>query len=267
MNKNITILVILLSIIISFGCKKETAIKGIVNTVIGSVTIKKDEESHQAKAGDSVVAGMTIETAAKSITYISFKENVIALTENSILTIEKLNSNAMARTEQAEFNLTNGEIFCKIGKKSTKGDSYKIKTPTTVAAVRGTEFGVFEKNGESTVACLSGKVEAANTTLEDEPQFVEISANQETQIVAGKPLEVKPISEANKRRMQNVFDNINKKQRIYISETNDSLWKISQKFYNDASLWNLIYTANKEQITNPNLIFPGQQLIIPNIND
>lgn len=43
----------------------------------------------------------------------------------------------------------------------------------------------------------------------------------------------------------------------------DCLWRISQKVYNDASLWPLIYVANREQIKNPDLIFPGQKFKIP----
>lgn len=43
----------------------------------------------------------------------------------------------------------------------------------------------------------------------------------------------------------------------------DCLWRISQKVYKDASLWPLIYVANREQIKNPDLIFPGQKFKIP----
>jgi nucleoid-associated protein YgaU len=43
----------------------------------------------------------------------------------------------------------------------------------------------------------------------------------------------------------------------------DCLWKISKKVYNDSSYWPAIYIANKDQIKNPDLIFPGQKLVIP----
>ncbi|MCL1865509.1 MAG: LysM peptidoglycan-binding domain-containing protein [Spirochaetes bacterium] len=43
----------------------------------------------------------------------------------------------------------------------------------------------------------------------------------------------------------------------------DCLWKISLKVYKDASFWPAIFIANKDQIKNPDLIFPGQRLIIP----
>ncbi|MGC4378406.1 LysM peptidoglycan-binding domain-containing protein [Fictibacillus sp. Mic-4] len=44
----------------------------------------------------------------------------------------------------------------------------------------------------------------------------------------------------------------------------DCLWKISKKFYGKGSLWRKIYNANKKVIgKNPNLIYPGQKLVIP----
>ena len=259
MNKNITILLLLMSMIISFACKKESAIKGIVNSMMGSVTIKEGDKSHQAKVGDSIIAGMTIETGAKSIAYIHFDENVIVLTEKTILSVEKTELNISANTAQADFNLMSGNVFSKITKSITRDYSSQIKTPTTVVAVRGTEFAVFEKDGVSTVACLSGKVEAANTTLGDDPKFIEIPANKEARIASEKPLAIKPLSKENKKRMKNIFDNIGStnskiEKGIYISSGNDTLWKISERCYNDASLWPLIYMENKDSIKNPNLI-------------
>jgi nucleoid-associated protein YgaU len=44
----------------------------------------------------------------------------------------------------------------------------------------------------------------------------------------------------------------------------DSLWKIAKRFYGEGSKWRKIYDANKKVIgKNPNLIYPGQKLVIP----
>jgi nucleoid-associated protein YgaU len=43
----------------------------------------------------------------------------------------------------------------------------------------------------------------------------------------------------------------------------DCLWRISLQVYNDAKLWPLIYIANRDKIKDPDLIFPGQKLVIP----
>jgi nucleoid-associated protein YgaU len=43
----------------------------------------------------------------------------------------------------------------------------------------------------------------------------------------------------------------------------DSLSKIAKRFYGDAQQWRKIYEANKDQIKNPDLIYPGQTFKIP----
>lgn len=43
----------------------------------------------------------------------------------------------------------------------------------------------------------------------------------------------------------------------------DCLWRIALTVYKDAAYWPAIYLANKDQIKDPDLIFPGQKFIIP----
>lgn len=45
----------------------------------------------------------------------------------------------------------------------------------------------------------------------------------------------------------------------------DSLWKIAQQTYGDGHLYTLLYEANRDQIEDPDLIFPGQALKLPPI--
>jgi nucleoid-associated protein YgaU len=43
----------------------------------------------------------------------------------------------------------------------------------------------------------------------------------------------------------------------------DSLSKIAKRIWGDASLWPTIYDANRATIKDPDLIHPGQVLVIP----
>lgn len=52
-------------------------------------------------------------------------------------------------------------------------------------------------------------------------------------------------------------------QRTYTVVSGDSLGKISQKLYGDWAQWKRIYEANRDQISNPDLIYPGQTFVIP----
>ena len=51
--------------------------------------------------------------------------------------------------------------------------------------------------------------------------------------------------------------------RTYTVKSGDSLSKIAQREYGEASQWKKIYEANRDTIKNPDLIHPGQVLKLP----
>jgi nucleoid-associated protein YgaU len=51
--------------------------------------------------------------------------------------------------------------------------------------------------------------------------------------------------------------------QTYVVQSGDSLSKIAERFYGDASLYNKIFEANRDILKDPNKIFPGQKLRIP----
>ena len=52
--------------------------------------------------------------------------------------------------------------------------------------------------------------------------------------------------------------------RTYTVKSGDCLWRIAQKFLGRGSRYTEIYNLNRDKISNPNLIYPGQVLRIPN---
>jgi len=52
-------------------------------------------------------------------------------------------------------------------------------------------------------------------------------------------------------------------EQSYTVVAGDSLSKIAKRFYGDANKWPRIHEANRDQIKNPDLIYPGQKLRIP----
>src|SRR5438876_7534906 len=49
----------------------------------------------------------------------------------------------------------------------------------------------------------------------------------------------------------------------YTVASGDTLSAIAQQWYGNGTLWSRIFEANRNQIANPNVIFPGQVLRIP----
>ena len=45
----------------------------------------------------------------------------------------------------------------------------------------------------------------------------------------------------------------------------ESLWIIADENMGDGGLWPALYRANRDQIQNPKILYPGQELAIPNI--
>ena len=51
--------------------------------------------------------------------------------------------------------------------------------------------------------------------------------------------------------------------RTYTVQAGDSLSKISKQFYGSANEYMKIFNANRDQLSNPDQIQPGQRLVIP----
>jgi nucleoid-associated protein YgaU len=52
-------------------------------------------------------------------------------------------------------------------------------------------------------------------------------------------------------------------ENTYTVKSGDSLSAIAKREYGDAGQWRRIFEANRDQIDNPDLIRPGQELKIP----
>jgi nucleoid-associated protein YgaU len=56
-----------------------------------------------------------------------------------------------------------------------------------------------------------------------------------------------------------------KKNTTYKVKKGDCLWNIAKKIYGNGAMYTKIYEANRDKITNPNLIYPDQVLTIPSV--
>jgi len=51
--------------------------------------------------------------------------------------------------------------------------------------------------------------------------------------------------------------------KTYTVKSGDCLWNIAKRYYGNGALYTKIYNANRDKISNPNLIYPGQTFVIP----
>ena len=55
--------------------------------------------------------------------------------------------------------------------------------------------------------------------------------------------------------------------RTYTVESGDTLWKIAEEMYGNGTKYMVIFEANKDLLENPDRIFPGQKLVIPDLGE
>ncbi|MBT8047969.1 MAG: LysM peptidoglycan-binding domain-containing protein [Xanthomonadales bacterium] len=53
--------------------------------------------------------------------------------------------------------------------------------------------------------------------------------------------------------------------KTYTVQSGDTLWKISEEIYGNGSKYMKIFEANTDLLENPDRIFPGQKLVIPEL--
>lgn len=54
--------------------------------------------------------------------------------------------------------------------------------------------------------------------------------------------------------------------RNVVVQPGNSLWRLARRTYGDGMLYTTIYTANREQIRDPDMIYPGQIFALPQVN-
>jgi len=62
-----------------------------------------------------------------------------------------------------------------------------------------------------------------------------------------------------------VLDPLTSERRVVVQPGN-SLWRISRRLYGKGVRNSVIYQANKNQIRDPDLIYPGQIFVVPSTN-
>ena len=158
----ITIAILAAAAILS-GCKlsKPQETGGIVTLKLGSVRIQKEGgQTAEAQVKDQVGPGDIILTAKNSTVVVQFANNFILQVEES--SALKVRSDT---GDNRDMFVQDGQVLAKLVK--TGKTTASISTPTSVAAVRGTQFSVNYREGKTQVAVAEGTVAVKAVRAED----------------------------------------------------------------------------------------------------
>ncbi len=93
-----------------------------------------------------------------------------------------------------------------------------------------------------------------------------VSRVQDNLILGAPPVEVAEVEQAVAAAAEAEADKPGEasfESRTYTVQSGDSLGKIAQEFYGKASAYQKIFEANQPMLSDPNKIYPGQVLRIP----
>ena len=142
--------------IIMQNCKKSVSnLNGVVSFLRGSASIEKNGTTTPVKSGQPVTEGDTIVTAENSTAIVDFGTAAsIEVQSNSRFHISKTGNDLEFFQEKGNTWLSSNKLL--------KDQSVSLKTPTTVAGVRGTKFYTY-RFGDIVGTChCEGQVEMTN---------------------------------------------------------------------------------------------------------
>lgn len=158
---------ILLALFGGFGLLAEGD-KAFVKMVTGNAEIKSPGGDWRKLNAQSIIQDSDeIRTADKSSVIVIYKSTEIRLAEKTSAKIASM----LDKTKPIQIDLKKGFGWFHVNDAKVRG--FKVVTPTSVAAVRGTKFAVGQDD-EGSVSCVcEGKVDTSQVGSEDEITTVE----------------------------------------------------------------------------------------------
>jgi nucleoid-associated protein YgaU len=127
----------------------------------------------------------------------------------------------------------------------------------------GKEADEIKKN---LTAAFGDKIENLTVTFDDGTVTLRgtadsVATREKAVLIAGNIKNVEKVDDQLGVKVQVV----EKAPVFYTIEKGDSLSKIAKAKYGDAMKWKALFEANEEVIENPDLIYPGQRIRIPEL--
>ena len=117
---------------------------GVIKVSRGFVQVEREGKSVPASVGMAMRASDTLRTGPDGAAGVTFTDNsLISVGPNTVFSIDKYRFDSTTHAGEFEGSLRKGKLAAVSGKMVRQTpESMKIRTPSSVMAVRGTEFVV-----------------------------------------------------------------------------------------------------------------------------
>lgn len=141
-REHMRVLLVVCACLLSAGTALAQNVAGIVKKSQGNVLIQREGKSIPAPVGTRVLAGDVLRTSDASSTGVMLKDETrISLGPNSQVTLDKYGFNANTNSGSMFLSVFKGTLMMITGLiVKSSPSAVVVKTPTSTAGVRGTQF-------------------------------------------------------------------------------------------------------------------------------
>ena len=152
-----------------------------------------DGQKVEMKVGATLMEGAQIETGVNGFLTMSLPDaSRISLPSNSRVKFNKLRMARFTKSPRTELMLVHGHVESRVSPLDTNKGSYEVRTPTSVAGVRGTQFRVGTDGETTTNEVVAGKVAVGNGKAGSEVMLDAGKGNVVTSKGVGQPVDLLP---------------------------------------------------------------------------
>lgn len=127
-----------------------------------------DGSSGLLNVGSRIVEGMKIQTGVNSFLTISLPDQSrISLPSNSGMQLTKLRRSLYTGSPRVEVTLLRGRVVSRVSPLDTNKGRFEVRTPLSVAGVRGTNFRVGYDGTKTSTEVLDGHVASSSTRTQE----------------------------------------------------------------------------------------------------
>jgi phage tail protein X len=168
--------------------------KGVVTYLEGQVQVKRAAEVQWSPVHPNMILSQNDQIRVLSQSraeLILDNQSVLRLSENTLLTLQKMEEERAAQKETARMEISLGRLWVRVTKLFNPASRYEVKTPTAIAGVQGTTYQVRVIDGKETnIQVFEGAVNVYNPFPKAGPGTPERPGQVERPMEVAGPREV-----------------------------------------------------------------------------